>query len=235
MMKQAKRPKKCKLCASSRRAEIDRFLQSGTTYRQFQEKFEDKKTSIYTWSRHRKHVAEEAEAESSDLASVVDVSHLRKINRKLFTLAVRSERQGRITNALQAYTAVGKNLELLARFAKEPDAAAQAALELPKSREEVYSFIRTAIAAIAAEDAEFRSWLISLASDQERALAETATAHRIMADKDYREKIRLLLIEADNRCAPQAPYYETIAGTFPPTSLAPSVQYEPENESEGQP
>ena len=118
MMKQAKRPKRCKLCANSRRAEIDRFLQSGTTYRQFLKRFGLKQCSIYTWSRHRKHVSEQAEAESSDLASVLDISNLRKINRKLITLAIRSERQGRVINALQAYTAVSKNLELLAKFAK---------------------------------------------------------------------------------------------------------------------
>ena len=55
----------------------------------------------------------------------------------------------------------------------------------------------------------------------ERALDETSAAHRIMADKDYRETIRLLLIEADNHCAPQAPYYETIPGAFPPREPLP--------------
>jgi hypothetical protein len=235
MLKEAKRPKRCKLCADSRRAAIDRFLQSGTSYKQFQEKFGHDTAPIYTWSRHRTHVAEEVEAGSSDLASVVDVSHLRKINRKLITLAIRSERQGRVTNALTAYAAVSKNLELLAKFAKDPDQDAQAALELPKSKQEVYDFVRTTIASIATEDADFRRWLISLAGDSERVLSETSSAHRIVADKDYREQVRALLIEADNRCAPQAPYYETIPGAFPPSGFAPSVRLDEPEESEGQP
>jgi hypothetical protein len=205
-----KQPKKqCKLCTSLQRTTIDAFLRTGATFKEFQARFEMKDCSIYTWSRHKHHVVAEEAAQNADIGDLLDLESLRRLNKKLLTLAVRSERSGKIVNAMQAYAAVSRNLELLERFKKpEPTDAA----ELPKTQEELSAAVREAFAALITGDSDFRRFALSLAMDTERETANLTTESRIAREQAYREHIRALLIEADAACAPQAPYYEVIPG-----------------------
>jgi len=117
-------PKICKLCAHERRAEIDRFMLHGSSYRRFRERFDLRSVSVYCWSRHKAHIADRVEAQASEPSGAdqgqafsFDASNLRGINRKLKVLAVRAEKSGRPAHAIAAYAAMSRNLETLEKFA----------------------------------------------------------------------------------------------------------------------
>jgi serine/threonine-protein kinase RIO1 len=115
------KPRICGLCKHPRRAEIDKFLALGSTFREFQKKFRLRKITIWVWSRHRtKCMAAAAEASApapEDTASVLDVSMILSLNKKLRQLALRCEKGGRPSQAVIAYAAMSRNLEIMAKYA----------------------------------------------------------------------------------------------------------------------
>jgi hypothetical protein len=121
----------CKLCRRGNRADIDKYLLAGHSYKEFCAKFPLlKKISISCWSRHRsRHVADTVAGQNPLGLTTMSA---RTVVRKLMGLASRAEKSGKIVNAIAAYTAAIRAQEVLEQLVAkgQGDKAIEAMSEL---------------------------------------------------------------------------------------------------------
>jgi hypothetical protein len=202
--------KVCKLCAHPRVSEINRFMSFGHSYKQFRAHFRLRSVSVYVWTRHKTHISELVQAQGPEAEGGVsmglDVQTLRGINRKLRALAARAEKSGRMAHAVTAYSAIGRNVELLQRLATDSIVPDNSAPEAKMTAEQAQAELQRMC-----EEPEVVSdlQLLLYRSGHPEAMGLIAgiptarLVEQLVADAELRARVMNALVEAEAACEPR--------------------------------
>jgi len=87
-------------------------MRRGGRYKEFLKKFKLREVSVYCYSRHKSHLADQVDA-GEKILGALNERNLRGIVRSLRTLAARSEKSGRPIAAIRAYESLMRAEEIL--------------------------------------------------------------------------------------------------------------------------